>query len=767
MRLLAVIFMIFAAMPARAAELSWFRGAPDVSLGQDSYSERIKQAEMNGLSWSSIPLEVPLELVQDITLAERPKEMSVIPAVRWVAPQKVPFDIVAFGIDRDLPFPRAEALSIINWANNQGGASIISNGRLADLGEEIQTGGPIAFAAYSRERWHPDVTPGSEWDSQLAFGRKIFIVGSASPGMVVLGNDSAATDVLAQKADTSSIADAIRAGRCAVSEHGVIKLDFRVNGNLTGSTIVPQGDVVEVSVGVDSAEEVSEVIIYGNVVRLENSRLKARTEAIKTIPVNAKKLFVRVEVPVHKSTGYLRAVAVSRTANVRTLSNPVFIRAEKEEDTISFNERRRKTIEVMLRKINWSWTDASEIIGTILSNEDIAPTAAVIMSKTFGRKEIDVIKKLLDSPRPLVRAHAAYIILKVGGDDGLEAIMKLLDSNELESRLYAAQILALHAKPALIDRALWLAKDESMQAKHYAYIALAKIPRLESIRALRQAGISAAGTENAAFVMACVGECLKLRPKRKDVFYQDFISGKLDADFAKYMVGREEMLEHVLSVASNASAEPAKEQEKKDAPKYREVVAKWTNVRPKIDGELDRAIWDKINAMSDFKTDKGVLAKQKTSFGILYDEYAMYIFIDCTEPEMQSLVARHGLPDEDVFEDDSISIYISPTNDRTAPAKYFRFSANSLSVRMEEEGTRRKWNADWAAASARGPERWTLEITIPFKTVGVNPVRSTNEWLINVVRHRRAGEPEESLLQPCDPKDSTGNAILKFQNPMN
>ena len=58
------------------------------------------------------------------------------------------------------------------------------------------------------------------------------------------------------------------------------------------------------------------------------------------------------------------------------------------------------------------------------------------------------------------------------------------------------------------------------------------------------------------------------------------------------------------------------------------------------------------------------------------------------------------------------------------------------------------WDADWQAATRLGPQGWTVEIEIPFSSLGLTPALG-NTWRIKWTMHRRGGQATLMVVHDC------------------
>jgi len=74
---------------------------------------------------------------------------------------------------------------------------------------------------------------------------------------------------------------------------------------------------------------------------------------------------------------------------------------------------------------------------------------------------------------------------------------------------------------------------------------------------------------------------------------------------------------------------------------------------------------------------------------------------------------------------------------------YYQLAANLLGNRYDGYMKDKKWNADWQVAVKIDKHSWTMEIGIPFKSLGISMPEKGSAWGLNVCRNR-AGGPQNS-----------------------
>ncbi len=166
------------------------------------------------------------------------------------------------------------------------------------------------------------------------------------------------------------------------------------------------------------------------------------------------------------------------------------------------------------------------------------------------------------------------------------------------------------------------------------------------------------------------------------------------------------------------------------------AVCPKTDTPPVLDGKLDDACYKAAARLIGFRDmSSAKLAQVPTECLLARDDNRLYIAFRCTEPEMAGLVAKVTARDAPVFADDSVEIFLQP---EPGSADYLHFAVNALGARFDERKYDTTWDAEWEATAARGEGEWTVEIALPFASLGLTP-RTAPTWRANFCRNRPHG----------------------------
>ncbi len=147
---------------------------------------------------------------------------------------------------------------------------------------------------------------------------------------------------------------------------------------------------------------------------------------------------------------------------------------------------------------------------------------------------------------------------------------------------------------------------------------------------------------------------------------------------------------------------------------------------------------------------KAGLPDAETKVRLSFDDKALRITFDNTEPFIKNLKAKHRKVDAPLWEDDCNEVFIAIPEGRC-----FQFIVNANGARhdaerfLSEQGnpfiSNPKWNGDWQASAKVGENSWSSEFIIPYSALGLNGKPA--KLLVNFARERYAGVRENSHWQ--------------------
>ena len=182
----------------------------------------------------------------------------------------------------------------------------------------------------------------------------------------------------------------------------------------------------------------------------------------------------------------------------------------------------------------------------------------------------------------------------------------------------------------------------------------------------------------------------------------------------------------------------------------------------KLDGRLDDAAWQSAPEQTGFLiAATGTFAfKRQTAFRMGWDDEALYLAFRCMEPEAAALAKDPGARAQE-----NIEVFLMPRFGHYsqtivgADGKVAMFDRFHLPMNQREQA--QNWGID--AVAAIGTNAWTIEVRIPWKTIGQAP-REQDVWRGSLVRTvgRHDGR-EERTTGWCRLRDSSGHDSTQYR----
>lgn len=201
--------------------------------------------------------------------------------------------------------------------------------------------------------------------------------------------------------------------------------------------------------------------------------------------------------------------------------------------------------------------------------------------------------------------------------------------------------------------------------------------------------------------------------------------------------------------------------------------------KPDIDANLEKPFWNERGAsfqdqgfhifhqLTDSITgEEPPHLRTTASFRWLSNNTALIVGIECLEPQMESLKATCTENDSTgIFQDDTVEIRLeTPQGLRPVIVVNSAGAVYDACVTPDVAALPTFYSAG-AVAVRNYPGRWTVEVQIDTKTLGVEMPPGMIPWGIQISRRRMAGNtPETYMLSPgggaCDDPASMANLVL-------
>jgi len=164
------------------------------------------------------------------------------------------------------------------------------------------------------------------------------------------------------------------------------------------------------------------------------------------------------------------------------------------------------------------------------------------------------------------------------------------------------------------------------------------------------------------------------------------------------------------------------------APTEEEVARHFRSIRAarrtgpiQLDGRPDEAAWlaaEPGSGFTQFSPDEGAPASVQTRFRVLWDDDAIYVGVECDDPEPPTAIMSRR--DRQV-DGDFISFDLDTTNDRRTAYHFQVFAAGQQldALHFNDTDFTPDWDAAWESAVARSDRGWSVEVKIPLRILRI------------------------------------------------
>lgn len=170
---------------------------------------------------------------------------------------------------------------------------------------------------------------------------------------------------------------------------------------------------------------------------------------------------------------------------------------------------------------------------------------------------------------------------------------------------------------------------------------------------------------------------------------------------------------------------------------------------PALDGALDDACWKAAEVIDDFGYcgyfhNKKDLPLPRTEARFVWDGRYLYAGLTAYEKDMEATRRILANPGRTIFWRDLFELHVDANHDRRTR---FQFMANPLGEKYVDASFDQGWgvqhegawglSADWSVKGQFGTDRWTVEVAMALRAMGMTPKAGTHLGL-NVARFRFA-----------------------------
>jgi len=160
-----------------------------------------------------------------------------------------------------------------------------------------------------------------------------------------------------------------------------------------------------------------------------------------------------------------------------------------------------------------------------------------------------------------------------------------------------------------------------------------------------------------------------------------------------------------------------------------------------IDGRPDEVAWEEAPPITRFiqsRPDAGHPATQETIVRVLYDDEVLYIAAVCYDTQPDNLTVMSMERDFPPLESDVFSFVLSPDRDRLDSFLFYMNPHGAYGDARTFDDNRAPVDYAWDVV-VEGETRltdfgWTVEMAIPWSTIGFDGAEGRQEWGFNVQR---------------------------------
>jgi hypothetical protein len=163
-----------------------------------------------------------------------------------------------------------------------------------------------------------------------------------------------------------------------------------------------------------------------------------------------------------------------------------------------------------------------------------------------------------------------------------------------------------------------------------------------------------------------------------------------------------------------------------------------------LDGRPDEVAWEVAPPITRFiqsRPDVGHPATQETIVRVLYDDEALYIAAICYDTQPDNLTVMSMERDFPPLGSDIFSFVLNPNRDRLDSFLFYMNPHGAYGDARTFDDNRAPVDYAWDVVVEGETQLtdfgWTVEIAIPWSTIGFNGVEGSQEWGFNVQRRIR------------------------------
>ena len=165
--------------------------------------------------------------------------------------------------------------------------------------------------------------------------------------------------------------------------------------------------------------------------------------------------------------------------------------------------------------------------------------------------------------------------------------------------------------------------------------------------------------------------------------------------------------------------------------------------KPKLDGVIDKAEWDKAAKGVFFHSGTGNAPQHATTWRMGCDKDNLYIAFHCNEPDIAHIKRNFSHTEERdnaIHQDDCVEVFIEPFGNNKDGL--FHFAVNTNGIIYDAFNGNTTFESGIHSACKLNKDNWELELLIPFADLGIVP-GGAERLRINLGRERNGHTPPE------------------------
>jgi len=177
---------------------------------------------------------------------------------------------------------------------------------------------------------------------------------------------------------------------------------------------------------------------------------------------------------------------------------------------------------------------------------------------------------------------------------------------------------------------------------------------------------------------------------------------------------------------------------------------------PTIDGVLDERCWEAARSVTKlYPSYAGSQVEGGTEFFFGHDDKNLFVGVVCSDAEMAKLGAETTERDGAIFREDCVGFFLQPDPEKMVVYQIYVSPLGTVfdqSITFDDKmhyTTDTTWNGDYTVAATKGVDRWTAEITIPFRELAKG-VSAKHAWRLNFRRKQQRTQAAADWQVPID-----------------